>query len=153
MIEYPRIPFPTSPILYGSLSGFGKNLFDLHLLEKDLPMTGIGYNGPVAPEVVRVAWLNDTVWLDAPTSRNGQPTRPGRVGFHGVPEAVWNFHVGGYKVCEKWLKDRKGRRLSAEDITHYQRIVVALSETLRIMGEIDAVIEEHGGWPGAFQTE
>jgi len=153
MIEYPRIPFPTSPILYGSLSGFGKNLFDLHLLEKDLPMTGIGYNGPVAPEVVRVAWLNDTVWLDAPTSRNGQPTRPGRVGFHGVPEAVWNFHVGGYKVCEKWLKDRKGRRLSAEDITHYQRIVVALSETLRIMGEIDAVIEEHGGWPGAFQKE
>jgi hypothetical protein len=68
-------------------------------------------------------------------------------GFRGVPEAVWNFHIGGYQVWEKWLKDRKGRTLSAEDIEHYQRVVVALHETIRIMGEIDAVIEEHGGWP------
>ena len=64
-----------------------------------------------------------------------------------MPEAVWNFHIGGYQVCEKWLKDRKGRTLSAEEIEHYQRVVVALNETIRIMGEIDAVIEEHGGWP------
>jgi hypothetical protein len=64
-----------------------------------------------------------------------------------VPEEVWNFHIGGYQVCEKWLKDRKGRVLSAEDIEHYQRVVVALHETIRIMGEIDEVIEEHGGWP------
>ena len=69
------------------------------------------------------------------------------LGFRGVPEAVWNFHIGGYQVCEKWLKDRKGRTLSAEDIEHYQRVVVALNETIRIMAEIDAVIEEHGGWP------
>jgi len=51
----------------------------------------------------------------------------------------------------KRLKDRKGRALSAEDIEHYQRVVVALNETMRLMGEIDAVIEDHGGWPGAFQ--
>ncbi len=50
-------------------------------------------------------------------------------------------------MCEKWLKDRKGRVLSAEDIEHYQRVVVALNETIRIMGEIDTVIEDHGGWP------
>ena len=68
-------------------------------------------------------------------------------GFRGVPEAVWNFHIGGYQVCEKWLKDRKGRTLSAENIEHYQRVVVALNETIRIMGEIDAVIGAHGGWP------
>ena len=55
--------------------------------------------------------------------------------------------------CHKWLKDRKGRTLSEEDIAHYQKIVVALDETIRIMGEIDEVIEEHGGWPGAFQTD
>jgi uncharacterized protein len=53
-------------------------------------------------------------------------------------------------VCEKWLKDRKGRTLTTEDITHYHRSVVALSETIRIMGEIDEVIEAHGGWPAAF---
>jgi hypothetical protein len=50
-------------------------------------------------------------------------------------------------VCEKWLKDRKGRTLSAEEIEHYQRVVVAFNETIRIMGEIDAAIEAHGGWP------
>ena len=64
-----------------------------------------------------------------------------------MPEPVWNFHIGGYQVCEKWLKDRKGRTLSAEEIEHYQRVVVALNETIRVMGEIDAVIEDHGGWP------
>jgi hypothetical protein len=68
-------------------------------------------------------------------------------GFAGVPEAVWNLHIGGYQVCEKWLKDRKGRTLSTDDITHYHKIVVALSETIRLMSEIDAVIESHGGWP------
>lgn len=56
----------------------------------------------------------------------------------------------GPRVCEKWLKDRKGRLLSADDIQHYHRIVVALYETIRIMTEIDKVIEAHGGWPRAF---
>jgi len=60
---------------------------------------------------------------------------------------VWEFHVGGYQVCEKWLKDRKGRKLSFEDLAHYQRIVSALAETIRLMAEIDTVIEEHGGFP------
>ena len=69
-----------------------------------------------------------------------------------MPEEVWDFHIGGYQVCHKWLKDRKGRTLSDEDIAHYQKIVVALNETIRIMAEIDEVIEAHGGWPDAFQT-
>ena len=61
-----------------------------------------------------------------------------------------SFHIGGYQVCEKWLKDRKGRVLSADDITHYHKIVVALAETIRLMAQIDDVINAHGGWPGAF---
>jgi len=65
-------------------------------------------------------------------------------GFAGVPEAVWEFHVGGYQVCHKWLKDRRGRELSAEDKAHYAKVVVALKETTRLMGEIDAAIP---GWP------
>lgn len=71
----------------------------------------------------------------------------GESGFEGVPEGVWNFHIGGYQVCHKWLKDRKDRTLSDEDILHYAKIVTALHETIRIMDEIDAVIDEHGGWP------
>ena len=66
--------------------------------------------------------------------------------------AFWDFQIGGYQVSEKWLKDRRGRTLTDEDIAHYGRIVIALRETIRIMGEIDAVIEEHGGWLGAFQS-
>ena len=64
--------------------------------------------------------------------------------FDGAPEAVWDFHVGGYQVLEKWLKDRRGRELSSDDLRHYQQIVVALAETIRIMAEIDAAIP---AWP------
>jgi len=73
--------------------------------------------------------------------------------FEGVPPEVWAFRVGGYQVCHKWLYDRRaigdvpGRTLSEADIAHYQGIVVALAETIRLMSEIDAVIESHGGWP------
>ena len=67
--------------------------------------------------------------------------------FKGVPENVWNFHIGGYQVCEKWLKDRREGVLTKDDIDNYHRIVVALRETIRIMAEIDKVIERHGGWP------
>ena len=81
--------------------------------------------------------------------------------FEDVQKATWEFHVGGYQVCEKWLKDRagkggkkpsSGRVLTDKDILHYRRVVVALTETRRLMAEIDAVIEKHGGWPGAFKV-
>ena len=110
------------------------------------------YTGPKNPEVERIGWSGETVWLDAVATKRGQPAEPGTIGFRGVPEAVWNFHIGGYQVCEKWLKDRKGRTLSKDDIAHYQKIVVALSETIRLMKEVDENIDKHGGWPGAFQT-
>ena len=55
--------------------------------------------------------------------------------------------VGGYQVCQKWLKDRRGRRLDYEDICHYQKIAVALGETIRLMERVDKAIEESGGWP------
>ena len=59
--------------------------------------------------------------------------------FDNVPEVAWNFYIGGYQPAQKWLKDRKGRELSYEDILHYQKIIVALSETSRIMKEIDLI--------------
>ncbi|MCX6003503.1 MAG: helicase, partial [Chloroflexi bacterium] len=64
--------------------------------------------------------------------------------FEGIPPEVWNLHIGGYQVCQKWLKDRKGRTLTYDDISHYQKIVVAITETIRLMSEIDALIP---GWP------
>ena len=65
-------------------------------------------------------------------------------GFMDVPEAVWNFHVGGYRVCQQWLEDRKGRTLSQDDIEHYQKIVVALGQSIDLMAKIDAAIPN---WP------
>jgi hypothetical protein len=64
--------------------------------------------------------------------------------FEGIAPDVWNFHVGGYQVVDKWLKDRKGHALSYDDITHYQKIVVALTEMIRLMNAIDAAIPQ---WP------
>jgi hypothetical protein len=64
--------------------------------------------------------------------------------FEGIQPGVWEFRIGGYQVLNKWLKDRKGRRLSFDDIIHYQKIVVALKETMRLMEEIDALIPS---WP------
>ena len=71
--------------------------------------------------------------------------------FQGVARNVWEFEVAGYKPMQKWLKDRKGRKLTEDDIRHYEQMLFAIEETIRIMAEIDEVIEAHGGWPGAFQ--
>ena len=151
--DFPRVPLPGGLDLFSALARLGGDLVALHLLESPkLDDVRTTYTGPKNPEVGRVGWSNDTVWLDAAATKKGQTTAPGAIGFRGVPEAVWNFHIGGYQVCEKWLKVRKGRTLSKDDIAHYQKIVVALNETIRLMHEIDAVIEQHGGWPGAFQT-
>ena len=110
------------------------------------------YTGPKNPGVERVDWSEDTVWLNATQTKMGQSTPSGTIGFRGVPEAVWNFHIGGYQVCKKWLNDRKGYTLSKDDIVHYQKVVVAIAETIRLMMEIDEVIDAHGGWPDAFRS-
>ncbi|MGH7848105.1 MAG: type ISP restriction/modification enzyme, partial [Candidatus Binatia bacterium] len=151
-IDFPRVPLTPDRHMFWNLVALGRELVLVQLMESpelDTPIST--YIGPGRPEVKRVGWSDDTVWLDAAATKKGQPATPGTIGFRGVPEKVWNFHIGGYQVCEKWLKDRKGRKLSNDDIAHYQKIVVALNETIRLMKEIDEVIEKHGGWPGAFQ--
>ena len=78
---------------------------------------------------------------------------PGRVWinpdqyFEGVESDTWAFAIGGYRPAEKWLKDRKHRILSFNDIAHYRRICAALAETLSTMRQVDQTIETHGGWP------
>ena len=154
--EFARIPAPSNSALFYQLVAFGEKLVSIHLLELPEADRFITiYRGPRNPEVSRVGWSDGTVWIDAGKTNareRHRATKPGTIGFHGVPEEVWDFQIGGYQVCHKWLKDRKGRTLSNEDIGHYQKIVVALSETIHTMAEIDEVIEAHGGWPDAFQT-
>ncbi len=140
-IDFPRLPLTSDAQLFHKLSTLGMQLVGLHLMEKFgkvLPIYPIDGNHFVE----KIEYL-------APAD---QPDR-GRVYinktqyFEGVPPEVWEFHVGGYQVCQKWLKDRKGRILSFDDIKHYQRIVAALAETIQLMEQIDEAIEEHGGWP------
>ncbi|MFN9410234.1 MAG: type ISP restriction/modification enzyme [Akkermansiaceae bacterium] len=149
-IDFPRLPLTGNLELFRALARLGGELTALHLLESpklDKPITQfIGGS----KEVTRIGWSDNTVWLDAPAKKKDVAQAPGSSGFKGVPEAVWNFHIGGYQVCQKWLKDRKGRTLTDEDIAHYHKIVISLSETIRLMAEIDEVTETHGGWPGAF---
>ena len=152
--DFPRLPLTGELELFRTLSNLGNILVSFHLMESpklnDFITT---YTGPKNPKVGRVGWSDDTIWLDAgktDAKRGHRATKPGAVGFRGVPEEVWDFRIGGYQVCHKWLKDRKGRTLSEDDIEHYQKIVVALSETISIMADIDEVIDRHGGWPEAF---
>ena len=139
--DFPRLPLTGNRALFFSLAGLGGELVGLHLMESpklnDL-ITEFPEKGTDAVEKVQYTDKDKRVWIN--------PIQY----FGGVPAAVWNFHIGGYQVCEKWLKDRKGRTLTYEDIQHYQKIVVALNETIRLMAEIDQVIETQGGWSVAF---
>lgn len=132
-IDFPRLPLTSNLALFKTLVRLGKELVDFHLLRTsrvDQFITGY----PIAGDhlVEKVQYARGNVWINP------------KQYFEGVPEEVWNFKIGGYQVCDKWLKDRKGRKLSGEDINHYQRVVVALKETIRLMAEVDKAIPE---WP------
>ena len=156
-LDFPRVPLPRSVDLFRGLAEGGQELLALHLLDaRKLGMRITSFVGPRNRRIGRVGWSDGTVWLDAAktSAREGhRATKPGTIGFMGVPEHVWDFQIGGYQVCHKWLKDRKGRTLSDEDVARYQKIVVALNETIRIMAEVEEVIQAFGGWPDAFQAE
>jgi predicted helicase len=163
-IDFPRVPFPhhyagTGRDLsvqnddrglsvqqkiqekFWQLVKLGSNLRQIHLLESPIVekyITGYPEDGdnvvtkprytpsPSLEEcpkdgVVGNVYINDTQY------------------FSNVPDVAWNFYIGGYQPAQKWLKDRKDRELSYEDILHYQKIIVALTETDRLMREIDEV--------------
>jgi predicted helicase len=96
-VNFPRMPLPGGRRLFHDLARLGSELVALHLMESPkLDHFITRYTGPKNPEVGRVGWSDDTIWLNAAATKRGQPAMPGSIGFHGVPEAVWNFHIGGY---------------------------------------------------------
>ena len=148
-IDFPRIPLIADRDLFRKLCALGQELVDLHLLRsKLLDGTTARFVGNGDAQVVRVTYdaKGQAVSIN-PTYR-----------FTGIRPDVWEFQVGGYQVLEKWLKDRgpkrgnPGRVLTEDDQRHYRRVVMALQETIRLMAEIDEVIEQHGGFPDAFAT-
>jgi predicted helicase len=162
-IDFPRLPLSSNRELFRELCGLGNQLVGLHLMATAVDhITAYPIPGDNIVENVRFTEINGKTEIAASAlRRSGQPhrndgTRHGTVGrvwinktqyFEGIPEDVWNFHIGGYQVCHKWLKDRKGRTLSYDDMNHYQYIVTALDRTIDLMSEIDRTIEACGGWP------
>lgn len=137
-IDFPRLPLTSNVELFRQLCGLGEELVALHLLEASVlnkPITKFKGKG------------DNVVAKGHPKYQDGVVLVNASQGFEGVPENVWEFHIGGYQVCEKWLKDRRERELSADDILHYGKVVVSLRETIRLMGEVDGVIGSAGGWP------
>jgi predicted helicase len=140
-IDFPRLPLTTDAELFRELCGLGVELTGLHVMEKHARLFT---RYPVAGD--------DTVVKPRYTAP-GEGAPEGRVWinqmqyFGGVPPEVWEFRVGGYQVAEKWLKDRKGRPLTYDDLTHYQRILAAVRHTIELMAVVDEVIDQHAGWP------
>lgn len=127
-IDFPRVPYPKDKDIFKKLIALGNELRSLHLLESpkvNLFITSYPIEG--TDTIGKVSYLNGRVYINESQY------------FGNVPEIAWNFYIGGYQPAQKWLKDRKGRTLTNEDIEHYQKIIVALSETHRIMSEVNKI--------------
>ncbi len=127
-IDFPKIPYPKSRDIFKKYAKYGKQLKELHLLESekvDKYITTYPIDG--SDIIEKVEYKDGKVYI------NDQQY------FGNMPEVSWNFYIGGYQPAQKWLKDRKGRELNSEDIQHYQKIIVVLKETNRIMKEVDEI--------------
>jgi type I restriction-modification system DNA methylase subunit len=128
-IDFPRIPYPKDEKTFRFLVELGNKLRKIHLMEDpelENLITTYSVQGDNLVEKVEYkggnVWINDTQY------------------FGNVPKEAWEFYIGGYQPAQKWLKDRKGRKLTYEDIIHYQKIVIVLMKTQQIMQEIDRII-------------
>ncbi|WP_375249375.1 type ISP restriction/modification enzyme [Sphingomonas sp.] len=154
--DFARIPLPGSRALFDVLVPIGTELVALHLLDAEaLPILK-------DPKGVRLAGSGEARVAHKPEydPKLGRVTINATRWFEAVPQVAWDFNVGGYQPAQKWLKDRAakggkkaspGRVLTDDDILHYLRMIVALTRTAELMPTIDAVVEKHGGWPGAFR--
>src|SRR5690606_20204535 len=127
-IDFPRVPYPKSIETFWQLVKLGGEIRQIHLLESpkveqyitQYPMDGDNVVGKPKYKVGKV-YINDSQY------------------FENVPQVAWEFYIGGYQAAQKWLKERKNRKLEFDDILHYQKVIVALSETDRLMKEIDKI--------------
>jgi hypothetical protein len=165
--DFPRIPIPGSRQVFDALATLGAELVAWHLLEHP-DATTIVAGG--ARSAGAVAWFGTDFALakvaekgrelaevqastgSARTDAVGKVFINATSGFANVHQHIWQHTIGGYQVLHKWLDDRRkaGRVLSQDDITHWLRMYAALEATQAITPQIDAAIEAHGGWPGAF---
>lgn len=146
-LDFPRVPPPPGAERFTAFADLGHELLAAHLLEDDsitgeaigYPVSGDnrvekGYPKYVPPKSkpIKVGKAK----LEADDERGRVYISPEQY-FEGVEPAVWQFHIGGYQVCEKWLKDRRGRVLGYDDLTHYPKVVESLGRTIGLMQRIE----------------
>jgi predicted helicase len=119
-IDFPRIPYPAGNTEFERFAKYGKRLRELHLFEK-VPKMKTTFSIADGNIVENVRYVDGNVYINKTQH------------FGNVSAEVWNFYIGGYQPAQKWLKDRKGRTLSFDDIIHYQKIISILNETIEIM--------------------
>ena len=124
-VDFPRIPLPKTAKEFNRLTAIGQQLIDLHLMNNTQSWKCTTTFPEVGSQQVDFQeWKDGQVWIND------------KQYFGNVPESVWEFYIGGYQPAQKWLKDRKGRTLSFDEIKHYLHIIHALEETERLMKEI-----------------
>ena len=122
---FPRIPLPIDLEHFRRLSKLGHRLIDLHLLKTAPESPQHRFEGEGDGSVSDIDYQDGQAWINP------------RQHFTNVPEAVWEFEIGAYQVCKKWLEIRNGTPLSYLEIRQYQQILVAVAETIDIMAELD----------------
>lgn len=146
-IDFPRVPYPKDAVSFWQLVNLGGQIRQIHLLESPVVEDYITQY-PIGGDnmVIKIKFEENYEIIDGDCITRMDPVyKMGRVYindtqfFQMVPLNSWSFYIGGYQPAQKWLKDRKGRTLEFDDILHYQKIIVALTETDRLMKEIDVV--------------
>ncbi|MFY7821698.1 MAG: type ISP restriction/modification enzyme [Planktothrix agardhii] len=130
-IDFPRVPYPKDQNTFWQLVKLGEEIRQIHLLES-----------PTVEKYITQYPIDGDNIVTKPKYQDGKVYINNTQYFNFVPEIAWNFYIGGYQPAQKWLKDRKDRKLEIEDIFHYQKIIVALTETDRLMKEIDKIAIE-----------
>lgn len=133
-VDFPRIPYPANKEQFDKIVSIGYKLRKLHLME-EIPQISTAFNIPGDNTVTELRYES----VDTSKQSNGRVYINKEQYFDNVPELAWIFYIGGYQPAQKWLKDRKGRTLSFDDISHYQKIIGILLETDNLMCRLDEV--------------
>jgi len=127
-IDFPRVPYPKDKNTFWQLVKLGGEIRQTHLLES-----------PTVEKYITQYPIDGDNVVIKPKYENGKVYINDTQYFDNVPKIAWAFYIGGYQPAQKWLKDRKERKLEFDDILHYQKIIVALAETDRIMKEVNKI--------------
>ncbi|MFX1293677.1 MAG: type ISP restriction/modification enzyme [Promethearchaeota archaeon] len=131
--DFPRIPFIQNKKIFNKLVQLGKNLINLHLLPHKIKnFSDIKSNIISGDEIKRGFPKYEKKCIFIASGKC----------FSGIEKKIWEFRIGKFQICYKWLKDREGRSINTEEIIYYQKIIAILRETIKLKKEIDTIIEE-----------